>query len=455
MNDTRHLFGTDGIRGVANRHPMTTEVAHALGRAVTAVFKGDGVPRIVVGKDTRLSGYMFEMSIAAGICSMGGEILLVGPLPTPAIAHLTRGMRAEAGIVISASHNPYQDNGIKIFGRDGFKLSDRLEALVERHIYMALAGDLPAPMPDQIGRASRIDDATGRYLEAVKSTFPKDLDLDGLRVVVDCADGAAYSVAPRLFAELGADVVPVGVNPDGTNINDGCGALEPERLSQRVIGSGADIGVALDGDADRCIVAAEDGTVVDGDRIMAICAPRMAKEERLPGKVVVATVMSNIGLERTLDSHGIRLERTQVGDRYVVERMREIGASFGGEQSGHLIFLDHASTGDGLVAGLQLLAVMRREGKQLSLLAGEMERFPQTLVNVVVREKLPMEALPRTSENIREAEAELGADGRVLVRYSGTEAKCRIMVEGPDQEAIEALAGQIAGTLTEEIGAEQ
>ena len=454
-NGGRRLFGTDGIRGVANVDPMTSEMMVKLGRAAAHVFKERkrGRHRIVIGKDTRLSGYMLENALASGICSMGVDILLVGPLPTPGIAFITSSMRADAGVVISASHNPYQDNGIKFFDRDGFKLPDEVEEEIERHIFN---GELEhiRPTAEEVGKAFRVDDAVGRYVVFLKSTFPPGLSLEGIRMVVDCANGAAYRVAPAVFEELGAQVIPIGVHPDGTNINEGCGSLHPECVAEKVRETGAHMGIALDGDADRVIVVDEHGEQVDGDHIMAICARHLVERGALKGGAVVATVMSNLGLERSLAEVGLKLVRTRVGDRYVVDRMRQEGYNFGGEQSGHLIFLDHATTGDGVLAALQLLAVVVEKERPLSDLARVMEAVPQVLCNVRVRKKLPLDELPGVVQAVREAERELGASGRVLVRYSGTEPKLRVMVEGDDPDRIRVLADRICEAVDQAIGAD-
>jgi phosphoglucosamine mutase len=443
---SRHLFGTDGIRGVANEHPMTPELALALGRAVTHVA-GRGkrhAPRVIIGKDTRLSGYMIETAIASGICSMGGRVLLCGPIPTPAVAHLTVSMRADAGIVISASHNPYPDNGIKIFGGDGFKLPDETEAEIEA--LMSDGESLGArKIGPGIGRAEKLEDARGRYVAFAKATFPRDLSLDGVRVVIDAAHGAAYRVAPLVFAELGAKVAALGVKPNGVNINREAGALHPANARAEVVRRGAHIGVALDGDADRVIVIDEKGEVVDGDAVMAMCALRMMQEGELKKQTVVATVMSNLGLERALRAQGLRLLRTPVGDRYVVEAMREGGYNLGGEQSGHLVFLDHASTGDGIIGALQVLSLMMRTGRPLSELAGtSMQRVPQVLENVSLPARRPLEEMAQLTRATEGVRASLGEEGRVLVRWSGTEPKLRIMLEGPDEDRIRAWAKDLA-----------
>jgi len=442
----RKLFGTDGIRGVANQDPMTPETALRLGQAVAYLFsRGGRHGRIVIGKDTRLSGYMFESAMASGLCSMGADVALVGPLPTPGIAFITSSMRADAGVVISASHNPFQDNGIKIFARDGFKLPDETEAEIER----LMAGtELERSRPSgEVGKARRIDDAVGRYVVFLKGVFPRERTLDGMRVVVDCANGAGYKVAPAVLSELGADVEALAIKPDGKNINKSCGALHPDHVCKTVKKYRADIGIALDGDADRVMFSDERGNVVDGDAIMAMLASRMIKAGTLQKQTLVATVMSNLGLERALTSLGGKLVRTQVGDRYVVEEMRRAGYNFGGEQSGHLIFLDHMTTGDGMVAALQVMALMAETGKPLSELARGMTRYPQVLVNVKVREKKPLESLLDVAQLIEKIERTLGQDGRVLVRYSGTEPKVRVMVEGPDAVTIQGYADDIARAL--------
>jgi phosphoglucosamine mutase len=448
----RKLFGTDGVRGVANVHPITAEVALQLGRALAwKVRSGDHRHRIVIGKDTRLSGYMLETAIAAGICSMGVDVLLCGPLPTPGIAFITQSMRADAGVVISASHNPYQDNGIKFFDRTGFKLPDDEELEIERLVLdgSGATADFQGlrPTAELIGKAKRIDDAIGRYVVFLKSLFPRDLTLDGMTIVVDCANGAAYHVAPAVFEELGAKVIPLHVEPDGRNINDGCGAMHPEGMAAAVRTHGANLGIALDGDADRVIVADENGEVVDGDAIMAIVARDLLRRGGLKQETVVATVMSNVGLERAVSELGGAVVRTQVGDRYVVEEMRKRGYNFGGEQSGHLVFLDHVTTGDGVCAALNLLAVMKRSGKKLSQLAACFEPSPQAQINVAVRHKLPLDTLGEVQSAIAAVELALGSAGRVLVRFSGTENKARVLVEGPDDAVIREHAERIAQAL--------
>jgi phosphoglucosamine mutase len=449
---TKKLFGTDGVRGIANKHPMTTEMAMQLGRAAAYVFKHrNRRSRIVIGKDTRLSGYMIENALAAGICSMGVDVLLVGPLPTPGIAFITSSMRADAGVVISASHNPYQDNGIKFFARDGFKLPDELELKIE-DLFFSERIDSLRPTAEEVGKAFRVDDAIGRYIVFLKNTFPRELDLTGLKIVLDCAHGAAYRVAPAVLEELGAQVFAYGVKPDGTNINAGCGSTHPEVISKAVLEHGADLGIALDGDADRCIFVDEHGSEVDGDHIMAICGIEMLKCDTLPQKTVVATVMSNMGLDIALRKAGGRVIKTDVGDRYVVEEMRRNGYCFGGEQSGHMIFLEHNTTGDGIISALQILAIMQKSGKSLSELASVMRALPQILVNVRVRQRLPLQQLPDVQRLIEDVERRLGDTGRVLIRYSGTEPLMRIMLEGQDQEEITGMANQIGELVKSSIG---
>ena len=436
----RKLFGTDGIRGVANVYPMTIEIAMQVGRAIAFVVKDRAKGhRIVIGKDTRQSCYMLENALAAGICSMGVDVLLVGPLPTPGIAFITTSMRADAGVVISASHNPFQDNGIKIFSSDGFKLPDQVEADIEELIFSQKMAAL-RPVADEVGKAARIDDAKGRYIVFLKNTFPKNYTLDGFHIVVDCAHGATYKVAPHVFEELGAKVTTLGASPDGENINHQCGALHPEAMAARVKELGADIGLALDGDGDRLIVADENGAIVPGDHVMAICARELLAQRRLKKKTLVATVMSNMGLEKAMTELGGSMIRTAVGDRYVVECMRKKGYSFGGEQSGHLVFLDHITTGDGVLAGLQLLAIMKKRRQPISELARVMESFPQVLKNVRTSRKIEVAAIPGFAEKVKEGEARLGDRGRILVRPSGTEPVIRVMVEGRDEVEITAIA---------------
>jgi phosphoglucosamine mutase len=451
---SRKLFGTDGIRGKANVAPMTPELVLRLGRAVTLVARRGKTrpPRIVIGKDTRQSGYMLETALASGICAMGGRVLLCGPIPTPAVANLTQSMRADAGVVISASHNPFADNGIKIFGPDGFKLPDAEEAAIEELLEDPKL-DGSSYTGARVGRAERIDDATGRYIVYAKATFPKDLTLDGVRVVVDAAHGAAYRVAPSVFAELGAEVIELGSRPNGRNINRDCGALHPEHVVKEVKRKHAQIGVALDGDADRVIVVDEHGEIVDGDAVMALCATRMLREGRLGKNTLVATVMSNMGLEQAMKRAGGKLVRTAVGDRYVVEEMRAGGYSLGGEQSGHLIFFEHATTGDGVVAALQVLGILVREQKPLSELARVMERMPQVLESASFPKRRPIEEMSELSALMGQAERKLGDEGRILVRWSGTEPKLRVMLEGPDVTTLKTLAEDLLGAARRDLGA--
>lgn len=449
----KKLFGTDGVRGEANAGVMTVENALQIGRALGVLVRRrtDGT-RVLIGKDTRRSGYLFENALVAGLCSVGAEPYLVGPLPTPGIAFMTMGMRADAGVVISASHNPFQDNGIKIFGADGYKLDDELERKIEELVEDPSGLQALLAHGADIGRAHRIDDAWGRYVVKLKTTFPNDLTLDGVKVALDCANGAAYKVAPMVFEELGAKVITINNSPDGVNINEGCGALHPESLARTVVEHGCDLGLAFDGDADRLILVDETGHIVDGDRIMAMVALRMHAAGTLRKSTLVSTVMSNFGLEIAMRAAGINLLRTDVGDRHVVEAMRKGGYAVGGEQSGHLVFIDHATTGDGVLAGLQVLAIAVREGARVSELARVMETVPQVLINLPVRDKPPIPSLPAVSGAITEAERELAGFGRVLVRYSGTERKCRVMVEGQDRALVEAHAKRIADTVNATIG---
>jgi len=448
----KKLFGTDGVRGVANIHPMTTELAMQLGRAAAYIVKdGQRRHRIVIGKDTRLSGYMIENALAAGICSMGVDVLLVGPLPTPGIAFITNSMRADAGVVISASHNPYQDNGIKFFSRDGFKLPDALELKIEDLIFSQKLDSL-RPIAAEVGKAFRIDDALGRYIVFLKNAFPRELDLTGLKIVLDCANGAAYKVAPAVLEELGAEVVALGVSPNGTNINAGCGSLHPQVIGEAVRQHRADLGIALDGDADRVIFVDEFGREVNGDHVMAICAIDLIRQDKLAHKTLVATVMSNMGLDIALRKVGGKVVKTAVGDRYVVEEMLRGGFNLGGEQSGHMIFLDHNTTGDGMISALQVLAILQRSGKPLSELAQVMISLPQVLVNVRVAERRELTEVPAVQKAIAAAEKLLDGDGRVLIRYSGTEPLLRIMLEGPDKIRITELAHDIAEVIEKHLG---
>jgi phosphoglucosamine mutase len=437
---TRKFFGTDGIRGTTNAEPMTAETALRVGQAAGAHFlRGDHRHRVVIGKDTRLSGYMMESAMVAGFTSVGMDVVLLGPMPTPAVAMLTRSMRADLGVMISASHNPFADNGIKLFGPDGYKLSDEDELEIEKRLEK---GPTLAE-PPMIGRARRIDDARGRYVQFAKDTFPEHLRLDGLKVVVDCANGAAYHVAPEALWELGAEIIPLGVKPDGININKDCGSTHPELLQQTVVASGADIGLALDGDADRLIVVDEKGTIIDGDQLMALIALGLQGRGELKGDAVVATVMSNLGLERKLGEAGLKLLRTKVGDRYVLEEMRKTGCNVGGEQSGHIILTDHATTGDGLVAGLQVLAALIEGGAPASELLRQFAPLPQLLKNV----RFNGGAEPLESDSVRKriaaAEAELEGRGRLVIRKSGTEPLIRVMAEGDDPALVERVVDDI------------
>jgi phosphoglucosamine mutase len=442
----RAYFGTDGIRGQANKYPMTAEVALRVGLAAGKLFRSTDDRRhlVVIGKDTRLSGYMIEPALVAGFASVGMDVRLFGPLPTPAVAMMTRSMRADLGVMISASHNGFADNGIKLFGPDGYKLSDAMEAKIEAFMDEGLQEGLAAPL--DLGRVKRIDDAQARYIEIAKATFPKQLNLSGLRIVVDCANGAAYKVSPAALYELGAEVIPIGVDPNGTNINEECGSTYPQAMAKAVKHYRADIGIAFDGDADRLQICDEKGQVVDGDQIMAIIAGNYQESGRLTGGGVVATVMSNLGLERFLSSRGLTLERTKVGDRYVMERMREGGFNVGGEQSGHLILTDYSTTGDGLLAALQVLAVMVQSGKPMSTLARQFEPAPQLLQNVRFAGGEPLKA-KSVQQAIAEGEARLSGSGRLVVRASGTEPLIRIMAEGDDEHLVAEVVKDIAGAV--------
>lgn len=471
----RHLFGTDGIRGVANQEPMTSEMALKLGRAVAKVLHetqpgehADRMPpsslarrngagdkhryKILIGKDTRLSGYMIETALASGIVSMGADVLLVGPLPTPGVAFLTRSMRADAGVVISASHNPYQDNGIKFFSWDGFKLPDEVEARMEQLIFSG-ATDESRPTASHIGKAFRISDAVGRYNVFLKNSFPKQLTLEGLKIVVDCGHGAAYKVVPEVLSELGAHVLPIGVQPNGENINRRCGALHPETARELLLHEGADCAVALDGDADRAVFIDDSGEILDGDQILAICALDMKEKGMLRGDGVVATVMSNLGLDLAMQKAGLGVTRAQVGDRYVVEKMLQGNFNLGGEQSGHILFLDQNTTGDGAVTCLQMLALMVEKRKRLSELKTVMTRLPQVLINVGVKERKDLAQMPMVNQKISEIERTLAGRGRVLVRYSGTELLARVMLEGENEKQIRAMAQDIVDEIRAEVGA--
>src|SRR5277367_6706076 len=441
---TRKIFGTDGIRGTANIEPMTPETALKVAMAVGECFKnGAHKHLVVIGKDTRLSGYMLEPALTAGFVTMGMDVVLVGPLPTPAIAMLTRSLRADIGVVLSASHNPYGDNGIKLFGRDGYKLSDELELKIEDCL---AKGPNRRAVPAELGRVKRLDDAGGRYIEFVKQSFPRGLRLDGLRIVVDCAHGAAYKVAPTVFWELGAEVFSLGVAPDGLNINRECGALSPEQMRCEVLARRADIGIALDGDADRLIVADERGVILDGDQLMALIATGLARTGRLMGGALVATVMSNLGLKRFLAGQDIKLHRAAVGDRYVVEKMRSLGCNLGGEQSGHIILADYATTGDGLIAALQVLAAIVETGKRASEVCRVFEPVPQVLRNVRFEHGRPLDTR-RVKEAIAGGEARLGNAGRLVIRPSGTEPVIRVMAEGEDEELVAAVVEDICAAI--------
>ncbi len=444
---SRTLFGTDGVRGTANTHPMTAELAMRLGAAAGRYFRrgSSGVHRVVIGKDTRLSGYMFETAMTAGFTSVGMNVLLLGPVPTPAVGMLTPSMRADAGVMISASHNPHQDNGIKFFGPDGFKLSDEAEAEIEA---MVAAGVDPA-RPANIGRAKRIDDGRFRYAERVKATLPQGQSLSGLKIVIDCANGAAHRVAPEVLWEMGAEVVAIGNAPDGRNINAECGSTHTATAAARVVAEGADLGICLDGDADRVMIIDETGQVADGDQIMALFATRWAEAGRLARDTLVATVMSNLGLERFLEGRGLRLERTAVGDRYVVEAMRAGGFNLGGEQSGHIVMTDHATTGDGLLAGLQFLSAMVATGQRASQLAGQFDRVPQKLENVRYAAGSDPLSAPTVQTEIAAAEKRLGGAGRVLIRKSGTEPLVRVMAECEDADLLNEIVEGIAARISQ------
>ncbi|MBI1860823.1 MAG: phosphoglucosamine mutase [Deltaproteobacteria bacterium] len=451
------LFGTDGIRGIANQPPMTSELAMAIGRATAYLFcqnDARGFPKntkVVIGKDTRLSGYMLENALAAGFCSMGVKVFLVGPLPTPGIAFITRSMRADAGVVISASHNPYQYNGIKIFDRHGFKLPDQKEEEIEA-ILSSETLEKFRPTMEFVGRATRIDDAIGRYIVYIKDTFPQELTLDGIRIVLDAANGAAYKIAPIVFEELGAEVFTIHNTPNGRNINDQCGAVYPQSMCKAVHEHRAEIGIALDGDGDRVTLSDENGEIVDGDQIMAICALNMLANDELKERTLVATPMSNMGLEVAIRKAGGKVIRAPVGDRYIVETMRKHSLNLGGEQSGHIVFLDHNTTGDALIAALKVLAIMKRTGRPLSELKRQMVQYPQVLENVFVRNKEDFAQYPKIVQTIKRVENALGEGGRVVVRYSGTEPLARVMVEGEDFQQIQRYVEEIAHSIRAQLG---
>lgn len=446
------MFGTDGIRGKVNKHPVTPEIVLRVGMAIASVLKSDhGRRMVLIGKDTRLSGYMIESALTAGLCSKGMDVTLVGPIPTPGIAYLTRALRLDAGIVISASHNPFEDNGIKIFSSNGFKLSDQLEEEMERLI---ADENFPARRAtgEKIGRAYRLDDATGRYIEYIKSTIPRGADLEGLKVVVDAANGSAYKVTPMLLAELGAQIIAINDKPNGVNINDNCGSMHLQCVAEAVKQQGADAGIAHDGDADRTLLVDEHGNSVDGDKIIGLWASQLKKEGRLQGNGVVATVMSNLGLERYLVEQGIVFLRTKVGDRYVVEEMIRGGYNFGGEQSGHIVSFDYNTTGDGPITALQVLHLMKKKKKRLSELAAGIELYPQVLMNIPVSERHDIKKVPEISRAIDDVTEKLGSKGRILVRPSGTELKIRVMVEAEDEALAKSAAEHVAGVIREELG---
>jgi phosphoglucosamine mutase len=451
------LFGTDGVRGIANQSPMTCETAMAIGRATAYLFSERdhrGVPqamKVVIGKDTRLSGYMLENALAAGFCSMGAKVFLVGPLPTPGIAFITRSMRADVGVVISASHNLYHYNGIKIFDRNGHKLPDSMEESIEKTIGSSELEKF-RPTMEHIGRAIRIDDAIGRYIVYTKGVFPQEQTLDGIRIVLDCANGAAYKVAPIVFEELGAEIFPIHANPNGMNINDQCGAVHPAAMCKAVHEHRAEIGIALDGDGDRVILSDENGAMVDGDQIMAICATHMLSEGTLKNKTLCATPMSNMGLQIAVKKAGGQVIQSAVGDRYVVELMKKNDLNLGGEQSGHIVFLEHNTTGDGMLAALKVLSIMKKTGKPLSELKKVMTLYPQVLENVLVREKNDFKDYPKIINTIKRVQEALGDNGRVVVRYSGTEPLARVMVEGEDYTKIQAFVSEISHAIRAQLG---
>ncbi|MEN6360195.1 MAG: phosphoglucosamine mutase [Smithella sp.] len=446
------LFGTDGIRGEANQYPMTPEIAFGVGRAIAHLFKKDGHRAvIIIGKDTRLSGYMLESSLEAGITSMGGYSYLVGVMPTPAIAFVTQSMRADAGVVISASHNPFQDNGLKIFGGDGYKLSDDQEDVIEDLILNNKLSEL-LPTGQDIGKAFRLEGVNGRYIVFAKNTFPRHLSMEGMKIVLDTANGATYRVAPDTFTELGASVEVIHKTPNGVNINDKCGSQHTEVLRKKVVESGAAIGLAFDGDGDRLIAIDEKGREITGDQIMVICANILKREGKLKNDLLVTTVMSNLGLTVACKKYGFRHHASKVGDRYVLEDMKKLDGIIGGEEAGHMIFLDHHTTGDGIIAALQLVAAMVKEGKPLSELASMMDIFPQKLINIDVKSKPDIDKVPKLADAIQQVEKELGDEGRVLVRYSGTQNMCRVMVEGPSDSVTEKYCRQLAEVVKSEIG---
>ncbi|HNZ58532.1 MAG TPA: phosphoglucosamine mutase [Syntrophorhabdaceae bacterium] len=446
------LFGTDGVRGEANRYPMNAEIAFTLGQAIVYILKkGRYHPRIVIGKDTRISGYMFESAFESGITSMGGNPYMLGVLPTPGIAFIAQSMRADAGIVISASHNPYQDNGIKIFSGNGFKLSDEQEERIEELMLSNTLHTLVAPVKD-MGQAFRLDDVNGRYIVFLKNTFPRDLSMEGMKIVMDTANGATYRIAPEMFWELGADVEAIHNTPNGININDKCGSQHTEDLRKRVVDKGAAIGLAFDGDGDRLIAVDEKGKEITGDQILLICAKMLKEQDRLKNDLVVGTVMSNLGLRIACEKYGFNYHASKVGDRYVLEDMLRLGGVLGGEESGHTIFLDHHTTGDGIITAVQLIAAMVRSGKPLSELAAMMDIYPQCLINVVVKSKPDISTVPQIIKSIKGVEKKLGNSGRVLVRYSGTQNMCRVMVEGPSVDVTDKYCEEIADVVKKALG---
>lgn len=459
MSSVKKIFGTDGVRGTANVEPVTAETALKLGRAAAHVFKnletqsrGRGKHKIVIGKDTRLSGYMLENAISSGILSMGVDVLFIGPLPTPGVAYVTRSLRADAGIVITASHNPYTDNGIKFFRADGYKLDDKIESEIESLVFSGEVEKI-RPSAEQIGKAVRIDDALGRYIEFAKASLPRGLTLEGMKIVLDCGHGAAYKASPCVLRELGAEVIVYGNQPDGKNINKDCGSMHPEEMCRRVVEHGAHIGIAHDGDADRVLLCDEKGNLIDGDDIMAIAALDMIADKSLAGKTLVSTVMSNAGLEAAIKKAGGRMLRTPVGDKNVIDEMLRGGYNFGGEQSGHLIFRDYGTTGDGLVAALQILRILKAKGQPLSKLAKCWTRFPQLVTNVKVREKKPFDQLDGLHKLVADAERQLNSQGgRLLLRYSGTEPKARLLVEGRDKKTLDSWSKKICGAIQKQIG---
>jgi phosphoglucosamine mutase len=457
---TKKIFGTDGVRGVANVEPVTAETALKLGRAAAYVFAelnprrtpAGARPKIVLGKDTRLSGYMLENALVAGITSLGADVLLIGPLPTPGVAYITRSLRADAGIVLTASHNPYEDNGIKFFRHDGYKLDDQIEARIEQLVF---TGEIDAirPTANKIGRATRIDDALGRYVEFAKASFPRKVSLEEMRVSVDVANGAAYKSTPCILRELGADVTVSHNEPNGMNINDGCGSTHPEEIQRIVQRNGADVGITHDGDADRVLLCDENGAIVDGDEILAIAAVDLLRRGQLRDNTLVATVMSNFSLDETIAANSGKVVRTKVGDRYVIEEMMKQNFNLGGEQSGHIIFRDFTTTGDGIISALQILRIMHETGQPLSKLAACLEKYPQTQRNLVVKSKPPLEELPEVIKLVSQTEKELAGHGRVLLRYSGTEPKIRLLIEGRDFDKIDLHANRIAEAIQNAIGA--